>query len=77
MSARYHVHYQSQQTTTRDYAIRALDVTTDVATCVFEFCVRNYKRKIHPVVYPAYRATADYTVTWIDPGYWNINSRYF
>ena len=77
MSSQYHIHYQNQPMTTRDYAISVLDVITDVATYVFKFCVRNYKKKIQPVVYPVYRATADYTITWIDPGHWNVNSKYF
>ena len=57
MSSQYHVHYQNRPMTTRDYAISVLDLTTDVATCVFEFCVRNYKRKIKPAVYLVYRST--------------------
>jgi len=65
------------QPTLRDYAITAVDVTTDIATVVFDFCVRNYKRKVQPVVYPVYKAAADYTVTWVDPGYWDPKNAYF
>lgn len=55
-------HYRSRPMTTRDYIISVLDVTTEVATCVFEFCVRNYKRNIQPVVYPLCKVAVNYTI---------------
>lgn len=75
MSSGFHNHYRTPRT--RDYVLTLLDNTGDVVITVFDFCVRNYKRHCQPVVYPIYKSTTDYVVTWIDPGYWEIKNKYF
>ena len=47
---------------TRDCITRAVDITTDITTCMFDFCVRKYKRTVQPAVYPFFKTTSEYTI---------------
>lgn len=40
---------QRRTFTYKDYAVIVINSSNDVAINIFDFCVRNYKRHIHPV----------------------------